>query len=40
MIGFPFIIDEPDSFLNPIMVHANNTYTGLYALDTTARPTA
>ena len=34
MIGLPFIIDEPDSFLNPIAVHANNTYTGLYALDT------
>ena len=34
VIGFPFIIDEPDSFLNPITVHANNTYTGLYALDT------
>ena len=34
VIGFPFIIDEPDSFLNPISVHANNTYTGLYALDT------
>ena len=34
VIGSPFIIDEPDSFLNPIMVHTNNTYTGLYALDT------
>jgi iron complex outermembrane receptor protein len=34
VIGAPFIIDEPDSFLNPIMVHANNTYTGVYALDT------
>ena len=34
VIGFPFIIDEPDSFLNPVMVHANNTYTGVYALDT------
>ena len=34
VIGLPFIIDEPDSFLNPIAVHANNTYTGLYALDT------
>ena len=34
VIGLPFIIDEPDSFLNPISVHANNTYTGLYALDT------
>ena len=34
VIGLPFIIDEPDSFLNPILVHANNTYTGVYALDT------
>jgi iron complex outermembrane recepter protein len=34
VIGLPFYIDEPDSFLNPIAVHANNTYTGLYALDT------
>jgi iron complex outermembrane recepter protein len=31
---YPFIIDEPDSFLNPIDVHANNTYVGVYALDT------
>ena len=30
----PYIIDEPDSFLNPIDVRANNTYAGLYALDT------
>ena len=30
----PFIIDEPDSFLNPIDVKANNTYVGVYALDT------
>jgi iron complex outermembrane recepter protein len=34
VIGLPFIIDEPDSFLNPIMAHANNTYTGVYGLDT------
>ncbi len=34
VIGLPYIIDEPDSFLNPISVHANNIYTGLYALDT------
>ena len=34
VIGLPFIIDAPDSFLNPIAAHANNTYTGLYALDT------
>ena len=34
LIGFPYIIDQPDSFLNPIMVHTNNTYTGVYALDT------
>src|SRR3984957_3264944 len=32
--GLPLIIDEPDSFLNPISVHAKNTYTGLFALDT------
>ena len=31
---YPFIIDEPDSFLNPIDVRANNTYVGVYALDT------
>ena len=30
----PFIIDEPDSFLNPIDVRANNSYVGVYALDT------
>src|SRR5271156_1321936 len=30
----PFVIDEPDSFLNPIDVRANNTYVGAYALDT------
>ena len=34
VIGLPYLIDEPDSFLNPISAHANNTYTGLYALDT------
>src|SRR5580658_3965319 len=32
--GYPYIIDEPDSFLNPIDVDANNTYVGVYALDT------
>jgi iron complex outermembrane recepter protein len=30
----PYIIDEPDSFLNPIDVRANNTYVGAYGLDT------
>ena len=30
----PYIIDEPDSFLNPIDVRANNTYLGVYGLDT------
>ncbi|MBV9908863.1 MAG: TonB-dependent receptor [Hyphomicrobiales bacterium] len=30
----PFLIDEPDSFLNPIDVRANNTYLGVYGLDT------
>jgi iron complex outermembrane receptor protein len=34
MIAAPFVIDEPGSFLSPVLVHANNTYTGLYALDT------
>ena len=34
VIGLPFIIDEPDSFLNPILAHTNNTYVGIYALDT------
>ena len=34
VIGLPFIIDEPDSFLNPILAHTNNTYAGIYALDT------
>jgi iron complex outermembrane receptor protein len=32
--AYPYIIDEPDSFLNPIDVRANNTYVGAYALDT------
>jgi iron complex outermembrane recepter protein len=32
--GYPYIIDEPDSYLNPIDVDANNTYVGVYALDT------
>ena len=32
--GYPYIIDEPDSFLNPIGVNATNVYTGVYALDT------
>jgi iron complex outermembrane receptor protein len=30
----PYIIGEPDSFLNPIDVRANNTFVGVYALDT------
>jgi iron complex outermembrane recepter protein len=34
LTGYPYIIDEPDSFLNPISVNANNTYVGVYALDT------
>jgi iron complex outermembrane receptor protein len=34
VIGSPFIIDEPDSFLSPVAVNANNTYVGVYALDT------
>ena len=34
VIGYPYLIDEPDSFLSPVLAHANNLYTGLYALDT------
>ena len=34
VIGSPYIIDEPDSFLNPIGVNATNLYAGLFALDT------
>ena len=34
LTGYGYIIDEPDSFLNPIDVNANNTYAGVYALDT------
>jgi iron complex outermembrane recepter protein len=34
LTAYPYIIDEPDSFLNPIDVRANNTYVGVYALDT------
>ncbi len=34
VIGLPYIIDEPDSFLSPVLAHTNNTYTGVYALDT------
>ena len=34
MTPSPYIIDEADSFLNPIDVRANNTYLGVYALDT------
>ena len=37
MTASPYIIDEPDSFLNPIDVRANNTYVGVYALDTFQR---
>jgi iron complex outermembrane recepter protein len=34
VLGFPYLISEPDSFLNPIAAKATNTYAGLYALDT------
>ena len=34
IIPYPYLIDEPGSFLAPIAVNANNTYAGLYALDT------
>ena len=36
ILPYPYIIDEPDSFLAPVAVNANNTYAGLYALDTLA----
>ena len=34
IIGFPYIINEPGSFLTPVLVRTTNVYTGLYALDT------
>ncbi len=34
VIGFPYLISEPDSYLAPVAAKANNTYVGLYALDT------
>ncbi len=34
IIPYPYLIDEPGSFLSPIAVNANNTYVGVYALDT------
>ncbi len=34
VIGYPYLIDEPDSFLAPVSAKATNLYTGLYALDT------
>ena len=34
VIGFPYLLDEPDSFLAPVAAKATNLYTGLYALDT------
>ena len=34
VIGYPYLINEPDSFLSPVSVKASNLYTGLYALDT------
>jgi iron complex outermembrane receptor protein len=34
VIGYPYLLDEPDSFLAPVAVQATNLYTGLYALDT------
>ena len=34
VIGFPYLINEPGSFLSPVMVHTTNLYTGLYGLDT------
>src|SRR5271166_4356342 len=34
VLGFPYYINQPDSFLAPVAAKANNTYVGLYALDT------
>ncbi len=34
VVGLPYIINEPDSFLSPVSAKANNTYVGVYALDT------
>jgi iron complex outermembrane recepter protein len=34
IVPYPYLIDEPGSFLAPVSVNANNTYGGLYALDT------
>ena len=34
VIGSPYFIDQPDSFLAPVSVQATNLYVGLYALDT------
>jgi iron complex outermembrane receptor protein len=34
VVGFPYIIDEPNSYLAPVAAKATNTYVGLYALDT------
>ena len=33
IVGSPYIIDEPLSYLAPVAVKANNTYVGVYALD-------
>ncbi len=34
VIGSPYSLDEPDSYLAPVSVDATNLYAGLYALDT------
>ncbi|MBV8593325.1 MAG: TonB-dependent receptor, partial [Caulobacteraceae bacterium] len=34
VIGYPYLIDEPDSFLSPVAARATNLYAGLYGLDT------
>ncbi|MBV9289203.1 MAG: TonB-dependent receptor [Hyphomicrobiales bacterium] len=34
IIPFPYIINEPGSLVAPIAANTNNTYAGLYALDT------
>ncbi len=34
VIGSPYFLDEPGSYLAPVSIDATNFYTGLYALDT------
>ncbi len=34
VIGLPYTFNEPDSYLAPVTAKANNTYVGVYAVDT------